>query len=83
MEAEKNPNVVINSVCPVSLMFWHRLSWVIIIWFCQGWCATDMSSNSGSRTAAKGAETPAFLAAFAKGQKTGEFWYDKKVISFL
>lgn len=29
---------------------------------CPGWCATDMSSHSGPRSADKGAETPVWLA---------------------
>eukprot|EP01124_Arcella_intermedia_P014645 TRINITY_DN21187_c0_g1_i1.p1 TRINITY_DN21187_c0_g1~~TRINITY_DN21187_c0_g1_i1.p1 ORF type:complete len:269 (-),score=62.43 TRINITY_DN21187_c0_g1_i1:28-738(-) len=35
---------------------------ILINCVCPGWCQTNMSSFSGSRTAAKGAETPVWLA---------------------
>jgi len=46
---------------------------------CPGWCATDMSNHMGPRTAAKGAETPVWLA-LEKTPLCGGFWYDKHEI---
>lgn len=46
---------------------------------CPGWCATDMSSHSGPRSAAQGADTPAFLALLADGSPTGEYWTDRRI----
>ena len=40
-----------------------------------GWCATDMSSWGGPRTAAQGAETPVWLALTADSERvSGKFW---------
>jgi len=46
---------------------------------CPGWCATDMSSHSGPRTAAQGADTPAFLALLPSGSLSGQYWTDRQV----
>ena len=43
---------------------------------CPGYCATDMSSHGGPRSAAKGAETPAWLASAAPQGLTGRFFKD-------
>eukprot|EP00939_MAST-03C_sp_MAST-3C-sp1_P001137 g1137.t1 len=48
---------------------------------CPGWCATDMSSHMGPRSASKGAETPAWLALSA-APLDGGFYYDKRKIAF-
>lgn len=50
---------------------------------CPGWCATDMSSWRGPKSAAAGADTPAWLAllpppGIAGGaMETGGFWRDR------
>mmetsp|Transcript_52124 Transcript_52124/g.84229 ORF Transcript_52124/g.84229 Transcript_52124/m.84229 type:complete len:319 (+) Transcript_52124:27-983(+) len=46
---------------------------------CPGWCATDMSSHSGPRSAAQGADTPAFLAMLPAGSRSGEYWTDRQM----
>lgn len=52
---------------------------------CPGWCATDMSSHKGPRSAATGAAGIAFLASagradvrHADGRPRGWFWYDSE-----
>jgi carbonyl reductase 1 len=54
---------------------------------CPGYCSTSMSSFKGPRSAAKGAETPVWLAlgsaadaATPLTQRTGGFWYDNHLI---
>lgn len=51
---------------------------------CPGWCATDMSSHSGPRSAEHGARTPAWLALRGKeeGARSGGFFYDEKEIAW-
>jgi len=50
---------------------------------CPGWCATDMSSWQGPRSAAQGADTAAWLCvAPAAGLETGRFWADREQIGF-
>ncbi|KIZ01219.1 Carbonyl reductase [NADPH] 1 [Monoraphidium neglectum] len=55
---------------------------------CPGWCATDMSSWGGPRTAAQGADTPVWLATLPPpgvdgGELvTGAFWRDRQRIPF-
>ena len=44
---------------------------------CPGYCATDMSSHKGSRSAEHGARTPAMLALAADDSATGKFFYDE------
>lgn len=51
------------------------------------YCATDMSSWRGPRSAAKGAETPAWLAsapfsAEELASMQGKFFYDKREIAW-
>ena len=46
---------------------------------CPGWCATDMSSHSGPRSAAQGADTPAFLALLPPGSPSGHYWTDRQI----
>lgn len=41
---------------------------------CPGWCSTDMSSHSGSKSAAQGAETPVMLANLPNGSPSGRFY---------
>lgn len=48
---------------------------------CPGWCATDMSSHMGPRSASKGAETPVWLAR-SPGALDGGFYYDKRRIAY-
>ena len=51
---------------------------------CPGWCATDMSSMSGPKTAAQGAATPLLLLTepSLKVPRTGEFWQDERPIEW-
>uniref|UniRef100_A0A7S4EXS5 Uncharacterized protein n=2 Tax=Chrysotila carterae TaxID=13221 RepID=A0A7S4EXS5_CHRCT len=45
--------------------------------FCPGYCATDMSSQRGTKTAAQGAETAVWLANLDKEARlTGGFFQD-------
>ncbi|CAI7847156.1 unnamed protein product [Closterium sp. NIES-54] len=50
---------------------------------CPGWCATDMSSWRGRKTAEEGADTPVFLS-LAPPEKvgTGQFYADRKAEEF-
>lgn len=50
---------------------------------CPGYCATDMSSHGGPRSAEHGARTPAMLAAdLPDGGPSGCFFYDENVIEW-
>lgn len=49
---------------------------------CPGYCATDMSSFGGPRTAEEGARTPAYLATLSDGGPTGDFFYDEHPIAW-
>jgi carbonyl reductase 1 len=52
---------------------------VVVNACCPGYCSTAMSSHRGTRTAAKGAETPVWLATRPGGsvaELTGGFWQD-------
>lgn len=44
---------------------------------CPGWCATDMSSHGGNKTAEEGARTPALLATMADRSVTGKFYCEE------
>lgn len=46
---------------------------------CPGWCATDMSSHSGPKSAAQGADTPAYLALLPPGAPSGQYWTDRQI----
>jgi len=46
---------------------------------CPGYCATDMSSHRGTKTAAQGAQTPLYLATQPPAVVgTGGFWVDER-----
>ena len=46
---------------------------------CPGYCATDMSSHRGTKTAAQGAQTPLYLATQPPAVvATGGFWVDER-----
>lgn len=47
-----------------------------------GWVRTDMGGAGASRSVAKGAETPVWLAVDAPESLTGKFWYDLKEIDW-
>ena len=47
---------------------------------CPGWVRTDMGGAGASRSVAKGAETPVWLASEAPQKITGMFFRDKKEI---
>ncbi len=54
---------------------------IIVNSCCPGWCKTDMSSHSGPRTAAQGAETPAWLALLTGSNRpSGDMFADNKKI---
>lgn len=54
----------------------RKYSELVINSCCPGWCATDMSSHSGPRSAAKGAETPLYLALDPAITTSGGFYQD-------
>ena len=45
-----------------------------------GWVRTSMGGMTASRSVARGAETPVWLATDAPIHETGKFWHDKSVI---
>ena len=47
---------------------------------CPGWVRTDMGGAGASRSVAKGAETPVWLADDAPQNLSGKFFRDKKEI---
>lgn len=49
---------------------------------CPGWCSTSMSSFAGPRSAAKGAETPVWLASSDDITSSGGFYQDLKEIQW-
>ena len=50
---------------------------------CPGYCATDMSSHGGHRTAEQGARTPAWLALTSvEDERTGGFFYDNEELNW-
>lgn len=49
---------------------------------CPGWVRTDMGGTSAPRSPEQGADTAIWLATEAPSNETGEFWRDRKVISF-
>ena len=49
---------------------------------CPGYCATDMSSHRGNKSAAKGADTPTMLALLPDGSPSGKFWSERKMIDW-
>jgi carbonyl reductase 1 len=54
---------------------------------CPGYCQTDMSSWKGNKTAAEGADTPAYLAtrqiSLADARdNTGGFWFERHLIEW-
>jgi|APGre2960657444_1045066.scaffolds.fasta_scaffold00696_9 carbonyl reductase 1 len=55
---------------------------IIVAAACPGWCATDMSSQSGPKTAAQGADTPTWLSLAPPGFPSGRFWADRREESY-
>ncbi|CAI5946348.1 unnamed protein product [Closterium sp. NIES-64] len=50
---------------------------------CPGWCATDMSSWRGRKTAEEGADTPIFLSLLPPEKAgTGQFYADRTIEEF-
>ena len=49
---------------------------------CPGWCQTDMSSGSGNKTAAQGADTPTWLALRDDEFASGRFWAERVELPF-
>lgn len=47
---------------------------------CPGWCSTDMSSNRGPKSAAQGADTPAWLALRAPGDYVSGKFYQERTL---
>lgn len=54
---------------------------MLITCCCPGYCATDMSSHKGTRTAEHGARTPAMLA-LADNVPNGRFFVDESVVEW-
>ncbi|GIL48656.1 hypothetical protein Vafri_5128 [Volvox africanus] len=56
---------------------------VMVNAMCPGWCRTDMSSQSGTKSAAEGADTAVWLALRSPGELiTGGFWGERNTISW-
>lgn len=53
---------------------------VMIYACCPGWCATDMSSNQGNKTAAQGSETPVWCALQPQQSPVKEGFYSEKTL---
>jgi NAD(P)-dependent dehydrogenase (short-subunit alcohol dehydrogenase family) len=49
---------------------------------CPGWVRTDMGGSAATRSVEKGAETPVWLSSEASQSLTGQFFRDKKIISW-
>ncbi|KXZ50606.1 hypothetical protein GPECTOR_15g289 [Gonium pectorale] len=56
---------------------------VMVNAMCPGWCRTDMSSQSGNKSAAEGADTAVWLALRSpKDLATGQFWGERSTIGW-
>jgi carbonyl reductase 1 len=56
---------------------------VLVAACCPGYCATDMSSWRGTKTAAAGADTPVWLALQPAGAfQSGKFWQERREIGY-
>ena len=55
---------------------------IIVNAACPGWCSTSMSSFSGPRSAAKGAETPSWLALSNDITSSGGFYQDLRELEW-
>ncbi len=49
---------------------------------CPGWVRTGMGGASAPRSIEEGADTPVWLAQFAKGAPGGRFWRDRAIIDW-
>lgn len=49
---------------------------------CPGWVKTDMAGPNAPGTPDQGAETPVHLAMLPPNSPSGEFWRDKKIVSW-
>ena len=47
-----------------------------------GWVQTDLGGPEAPQTPAEGADTPVWLARFARGAPAGRFWHDREVIDW-
>lgn len=57
-------------------------SGIIVNACCPGYCATDMSSQRGTKTAEEGARTPALLSTLPDGSVSGGFFSEGKEIEW-
>lgn len=55
---------------------------IIVNACCPGYCATDMSSHRGTKTAEEGARTPATLATLPDGSVSGGFFSEGREIEW-
>jgi len=56
---------------------------ILINCCCPGWCQTDMSSNSGTRTAEQGANSAVYLSLLPSDSKiNGKFYRDDKELEW-
>jgi carbonyl reductase 1 len=55
---------------------------VVINSCCPGYCATDMTSHRGTKSAAEGAKTPVMLANFLPGGPTGRFFSECREVEW-
>lgn len=49
---------------------------------CPGWVRTDLGSTEAPKSPAEGADTPVWLATFAPGSPSGQFWRDRERIEW-
>ena len=49
---------------------------------CPGWVRTDMAGQNAPGSPDQGAETPVYLAMLPPNSPSGEFWRDKKIMSW-
>ncbi|GIL69521.1 hypothetical protein Vretimale_13620 [Volvox reticuliferus] len=69
------------SLWTVQLAEQLRSQNIMVNAMCPGWCRTDMSSQSGTRSAADGADTAVWLALRSPRELiTGEFWGERSTI---
>lgn len=55
---------------------------IIVNACCPGYCATDMSSHRGTKTAEEGARTPAMLALLPDGSTSGGFFSEEREVEW-
>lgn len=71
----------LNAYTRILIREINKKDGILVFSCCPGFCATDMSSHKGIKTAAQGAETPVWLALQPKETTIEQAFYsEKKVI---